>query len=86
VTDLSDIDPAAPGEPGELGELGERLRRERGRPPAAFRSGLRGRFAGRAPRPRPENLRKLIAGYAAGGAVLLVLGALGAAGAGPFGP
>jgi hypothetical protein len=83
VTDLSDIDPAAPG---ELGELGERLRRERGRPPAAFRSGLRGRFAGRAPRPRPENLRKLIAGYAAGGAVLLVLGALGAAGAGPFGP
>ena len=80
MTDLSDIDPGAPG---ELGELGERLRRERGRPPAAFRSGLRGRFAGRAPRPRPENLRKLIAGYAAGGAVLL---ALGAAGAGPFGP
>jgi hypothetical protein len=83
VTDLSDIDPAAPG---ELAELGARLRRERGQPPAAFRSGLRGRLAGRAPRPRPEGLRTLIARYAAGGTVLFLLGALGAAGAGPFGP
>jgi hypothetical protein len=83
VTDLSDIDPAAPG---ELGELGERLRRERGHPPASFRRGLGGRLAGRAPRPRPEGLRRLIAGYAAGGTALLALGALAAAGAGPFGP
>jgi hypothetical protein len=83
MTDLPASDPAAPD---ELAELGELLRRERRRPRAAFRFGLRGRLAGRAPRPRPENLRTLIARYAAGGTLLLVLGALGAAGAGPFGP
>jgi hypothetical protein len=83
VTELPDSDQAASD---QLAELGELLRRERRRPPAAFRSGLRGRLAGRAPRPRPEGLRTLIARYAAGGTVLLLLGALGAAGAGPFGP
>jgi hypothetical protein len=83
VTELPDSDPAVPD---ELDELAERLRRERRQPAATFRSGLRGRLAGRAPRPRPENLRTLIARYAAGGTLLLVLGALGAAGAGPFGP
>jgi hypothetical protein len=80
VTELPDSDPAVPA------ELGELLRRERRRPPAAFRTCLRGRLAGRAARPRPENLRALIARYAAAGTLLLLLGALGAAGAGPFGP
>jgi hypothetical protein len=83
MSELPDGDPAAPD---DLAELGELLRRERGRPAAAFRAGLRGRLAGRAPRPRPENLRTLVACCAAGGTVLLLLGALGAAGAGPFGP
>ena len=78
MIDLPDSDPPD--------DLVQRLRRERGSPGAAFRSRLRGRLAGRAPRPRPEGLRRLIARYAAGGMALLLLGALGAAGAGPFAP
>lgn len=77
-----DGDPAAPD---DLAEVGDRLRRARGRPPAAFRHDLRGTLAGRAPRPRPAGLRRTIACYAGAGAVLLAIGALAAAGTGPFG-
>jgi hypothetical protein len=83
VTERSDIDP---GGLHGLAELEERLRRARRQPPAPFRTGLRGRFEGRAPRPRPHGLRRLVAAYAGAGTVLLLLGALGAAGVGPFGP
>jgi len=79
----ADLEPDAPE---ELVRLAERLENERSVPTAAFRGHLRRRLlAGGVQHPRPARLRALIAAYAAAGAVLLLAGALSAAGAGPLG-
>lgn len=79
----ADLEPDAPD---ELVRLAERLEHERPVPTAAFRGDLRRRLmAGGVQRPRPARLRALITGSAAAGSVLLVAGALSAAGAGPLG-
>ena len=55
-------------------------------PAAGFRGDLRRRLeAGGSRHARPRRLRALITGYASAGSLLLVLGALSAAGAGPLG-
>lgn len=79
----ADLEPDAPD---ELLRLAERLEQERPVPSAAFRGELRRRLtAGGVQRSRPARLRALITGYATAGAVLLLAGALSAAGAGPLG-
>jgi hypothetical protein len=67
-------------------ELEERLRTERPLPAPAFRGDLRRRLVrmGRTGVGRPRHLRVLIASYGLSGAALLVIGAAGLAGAGPF--
>jgi hypothetical protein len=71
--------------PDEILALAERLQRERPAPRAAFRGDLRRRLvAGGSHFARPQRLRALIVGYAAGGSLLLLVGALSAAGAGPL--
>jgi len=75
-----------PGAPDELVRLAERLERACPVPSAAFRGALRHRLlAGQGPSARPARLRLLITGYASGGALLLLIGAAGAAGLGPLG-
>jgi hypothetical protein len=77
----ADLEPDAPD---DLIWLAERLGRERPVPSAAFRGGLRRRLlAGETPGLRPARLRLLIAGYATVGSLLLLLGAISAAGLGP---
>jgi hypothetical protein len=86
MTDRRDIhsDPD-PDTPDDLARLSERLRDQRPVPTAAFRGALRRRLlARRAPRPRPARLGLLITRYASAGAVLLLAGALSAAGIGPL--
>ena len=81
----SDLEPDAPE---ELVRLAERLQRERPVPCAGFRGELRRRLeagGARSARARPPRLRALIAGYATAGALLLLAGALSAAGSGPLG-
>jgi hypothetical protein len=74
-----------PDTPDDLADLSERLRDQRPVPAAAFRGALRRRLlALRPPRPRPDRLGVLIARYATAGAVLLLAGALSAAGLGPL--
>jgi hypothetical protein len=74
-----------PGTPDDLVGLSERLRDQRPLPAAAFRGALRRRLVAlRPPRPRPDRLGVLIARYAAAGGVLLLAGALSAAGLGPL--
>jgi len=75
-----------PDVPDEIVRLAERLERERPVPSAAFRGELRRRLMvhGRTHQ-RPARLRALIAGYAAAGTLLLLAGALSAAGTGPLG-
>jgi hypothetical protein len=76
-----------PGTPEELIRLAERLERERPVPSAGFRGAVRRQLTstGQGSRPRPARLRALIAGYAAAGCLLLLLGAVSAAGIGPLG-
>lgn len=77
-----DLEPDAPY---EVVRLAERLERERPVPAAGFRGELkRHLLAGGAPRARPRRLRALITGYAAAGSLLLLVGAISAAGAGPL--
>ena len=72
--------------PHELVSLAERLEHERPVPAAAFRGALKRRLlAGGVPRARPRRLRALITGYAAAGSLLLLVGTVSAAGAGPLG-
>ena len=74
------------GTPEELISLAERLERERPVPAACFRGDLRRRLEAAGSRhARPRRLRALITGYASVGSLLLVLGAVSAAGAGPLG-
>lgn len=75
-----------PGTPDELVSLAERLERERPVPAAGFRGELRRRLLfGADARSRPARLRLLIAGYAAAGSLLLLVGAASVAGVGPLG-
>lgn len=69
-----------------LARLAERLERQRPVPRAAFRGELRRRLFGTPTERqwRPANLRVLIAAYSGSGALLLLIAALGLAGAGPF--
>lgn len=79
----SDLEPDAPD---ELVRLAERLQRERPVPAAGFRGELRRLLlAGGASHARPRRLRALITGYATGGSLLLLAGALSAVGVGPLG-
>ena len=75
-----------PDAPDELLRLAERLEHERPVPSAAFRGDLRRQLMTRSLQPpRPARLRALITGYASAGAVLLLVGAMSAAGTGPLG-
>jgi hypothetical protein len=74
-----------PETPDDIARLFERLRDERPVPTASFRGALRRRLLARGlPRPRPDRLGLLITRYATAGAVLLLAGALSAAGLGPL--
>jgi hypothetical protein len=86
VTPQRDIrDDLEPHAPDELIRLAERLQRERPVPSAGFRGELRRRLlAEGSASARPRRLRTLIAAYSAAGSLLLLLGALSAAGAGPL--
>jgi hypothetical protein len=68
-------------EPDLVG-IAERLWRERPLPRASFRGNLERDLLGQ-PRP-PRLLRLLITAYAASGACLLAVAAVGVVGAGPF--
>lgn len=85
--DKFDLEPEMSHEEREgVARLAERLERERPVPRAAFRGELSRRLfgsPGRA-RPRPESLRSLVLAYSGSGFVLLLVAALGLAGAGPF--
>jgi hypothetical protein len=75
-----------PGTAEQLISLAERLERERPVPSAGFRGQLRRHLlADEASRSRPARLRLLITGYASTGSLLLLLGAMSAAGIGPLG-
>jgi hypothetical protein len=67
----------------EIDEFEDRLLNERPRPTPAFRSAVRSELLAGA-KSRPPQLRALIFSYAAGGALLLAVAALGVAGAGPL--
>jgi len=63
--------------PGELADLEQRLTDQRPLPSPGFRGRLGRRLAARrVPPPRPERLTTLIAGYATGGTVLLLVAAI----------
>jgi hypothetical protein len=85
MSDVRDIrEDLEPGESPEVVQLAERLLAARPVPRAAFRGDLGRRLRSRSPRMRAR-LRLVIAGYAASGALLLMVGAIGAAGGGPLG-
>jgi hypothetical protein len=73
-----------PADAEELLPLAERLRAACPVPRASFRGDLRRRLDARAPHFN-QRVRIMIGGFAASGAGLLVIGALGAAGTQPFG-
>ncbi len=77
-------DDLGPDATDDIVSLAERLHDARPVPSAAFRGELGRRLASQPPRLALSRLRLLIATYAASGLVLLVLGAVGAAGHGPF--
>ncbi len=64
-------------------DLEERLTRSRPVPSAAFRGELRRHLVAEAPR-QPARARMLVAVYAGSGFVLLLIAAVGVAGAGPL--
>jgi len=85
MTDVPDIrSDLEPDAPIEIVRLAERLQRERPVPSAGFRGDLRRRLLGSARHTRPRRLYALITGYATAGSLLLLVGALSAAGVGPL--
>ena len=75
-----------PGTPEDLVRLAERLHHERPLPNPEFRGRLRRLLLASSERlSAPGRLRALIAGYATAGTLLLLAGAVSAAGAGPLG-
>jgi hypothetical protein len=87
MTEFREIrDDLDPGTEDRLVRLAERLRDGRPVPSPAFRGDLRRHLLSRAPEmTAPARLRTLIAGYAGAGTLLMLLGALSAAGLGPLG-
>ena len=87
MSEFGDIrDDLEPGAEERLVRLAERLRDERPLPSPTFRGDLRRRVLSHAPEmTAPARLRTLIAGYAGAGTLLMLLGALSAAGLGPLG-
>jgi hypothetical protein len=87
MNDDRDIRPdLEPDAPEELVRLAVRLRDERPLPSPAFRGRLRRHLEARSRRVRtPARARALIARYAAAGTLLLLVGTVTAAGAGPLG-
>jgi hypothetical protein len=70
----------------DLIALAQRLELACPLPDPGFRGRLRRHLVARSERVRtPTRVRRLITGYATAGSVLLVVGAAGAAGAGPLG-
>ena len=73
----------------ELEEIAERLAADRPVPRPGFRAELRAHLhaleSSRRPEWRPQRLRLMIGAYAGSGLALLVVAALGVAGAGPLG-
>jgi hypothetical protein len=68
-----------------ISELEQRLARSRPVPHPAFRGRLRRHlFSDQGVVSRPAGLRRLIAGYATSGALLLLVAAVGLAGIGPL--
>jgi hypothetical protein len=79
-------DDLEPGAPEDLVRLAERLQQERPLPSPTFRGQLRRRLEARSHRAlTPARARTLIAGYASAGTLLLLIGAISAAGGGPLG-
>jgi hypothetical protein len=87
MTERRDIrEDLGPEAPDDLIALAERLERERPVPTAAFRGELRRRLMTRGgAADRPAHLRARIAAFACSGSMLLLAGALSAAGVGPLG-
>lgn len=82
-----DLDPTLPPDEADaLAALGERLLAERPLPAPVFRGTVRRRFsnAGSELAWRPRRLRALVTAYAAAGALLLAVAAVGLAGIGPL--
>jgi hypothetical protein len=67
-------------------ELEARLRAERPLPSAAFRGDLRRALLDSPHASRPRRLRLLVTAYAGSGLALLLVAAVGLAGAGPLAP
>ena len=79
-------DDLEPGTPEDLLRLAERLQQDRPLPSPVFRGELRRRLEARSRRvPTTARVRVLIARYASAGTLLLLIGAISAAGAGPLG-
>jgi hypothetical protein len=87
-TDYEDeLDPEIPdAERKSLARVAALLASDRPVPSAGFRGRLRRDLVAGAPKPfwRPRRLKLTIGAYAASGLVLLLLAAIGVAGAGPF--
>ncbi|MDX6651907.1 MAG: hypothetical protein QOG09_436 [Solirubrobacterales bacterium] len=81
-----DLDPALePQERDRLVRFAERLREDRPLPAASFRGELQRRLERRRERSMPVvRLRRMVTAYVSSGSLLLAIGALGVAGAGPF--
>jgi hypothetical protein len=85
MNDSTDIrDDLGPEASDDLVLLARRLQNARPVPAPAFRGRLGRQLAARPPRFAPARLRLLIATYSTSGIALLVLGAVGASGHGPF--
>lgn len=65
-------------------DIERRLETERPVPRAAFRGELRQRLVTTSTRAKPGRARLLVAAYGGSGLMLLVVAAIGVAGAGPF--
>lgn len=68
----------------EMREFEHMLERSRPGPRPTFRGDLRRRLLGSAAAARPAGLRRLIAGYAVSGLLLLAVAAAGLGGIGPL--
>jgi hypothetical protein len=77
----SDLEPS---ERRELGAFAAQLTEQRPVPRPGWRSAVRARLLGTSGEASRRRIRGLVFGYAASGALLLVVAAVGLAGVGPF--
>lgn len=68
----------------DTADIERRLEAERPVPHAGFRGELRRRLVTASTAARPRRIRMLVAAYGGSGLMLLVVAAIGVAGAGPF--